>query len=161
TRSVRAALEDLLSERAAEPGLAVSAIRGPDVVARHWRGLASLEHAVPIHAGTRFHIVSVGKTFTAAALPVPPPRGALARARRADARRSGSPSHSGIAGSDHGDAPSALVDDERPQGRARAGAPARCLGYVAVPAARSARPCLPADGRERSSGRTVHVRQRQ
>jgi len=77
TRSVQAALEDLLSERAAEPGLAVSAIRGPDVVARHWRGLASLEHAVPIHAGTRFHIVSVGKTFTAAAVLILAARGAL------------------------------------------------------------------------------------
>ena len=77
TRSPQPALEDLLAQRADEPGLAVSVTRGPDVVARHCVGLASLEHAIPISPRTRFHIVSVSKTFTAAAVLVLAARGEL------------------------------------------------------------------------------------
>ena len=77
SRSAQAALEDLLAQRPDEPGLAVSVTRGPDVAARLCVGLASLEHAIPIHPRTRFHIVSVSKTFTAAAVLVLAARGAL------------------------------------------------------------------------------------
>jgi CubicO group peptidase (beta-lactamase class C family) len=77
TRATQAALESLLAQRGDEPGLAVAVTRGPDVAARHCVGLASLEHAVPIGSQTRFHIVSVSKTFTAAAVLVLAARGAL------------------------------------------------------------------------------------
>jgi len=70
-------IEDLIAQRADEPGLAVSVIRGPDVAARHCVGLASLAHGTPIGPDTRFHIVSVSKTFTAAAVLLLAARGAL------------------------------------------------------------------------------------
>jgi CubicO group peptidase (beta-lactamase class C family) len=77
TSSTQAVLEDLVARAAHEPGLAVSITRGPEVAARHCVGLASLEHGIPIDPGTRFHIVSVGKTFTAAAVLVLAARGVL------------------------------------------------------------------------------------
>jgi D-aminopeptidase len=60
-----------------EPGIAVSVIRGGDVIARRYVGLASLEYRIPIDPETRFHIVSVSKTFTAAAVLVLAARGAF------------------------------------------------------------------------------------
>ena len=51
--------------------------RGADVVARRHVGLASLPYGVPIGARTRFHIVSVSKTFVAASVLVLAARGAL------------------------------------------------------------------------------------
>lgn len=77
TRSIQAALEDVLAQRADEPGLAVSVTRGPDVLARYCAGFASLEHAIPISPRTRFHVVSISKTFTAAAVLILAARGAL------------------------------------------------------------------------------------
>src|ERR1051325_4945514 len=50
-----------------EPGLAFGLVRDGHVVAIRCAGLASLEHRVPIGPRSRFHIVSVTKTFTAAA----------------------------------------------------------------------------------------------
>jgi CubicO group peptidase (beta-lactamase class C family) len=70
-------IEGLVTQSADEPGLAVSLIRGGSVAARHCVGLASLTHRIPIGAGTRFHIVSVSKTFAAAAVLVLAARGAL------------------------------------------------------------------------------------
>ena len=70
-------IEGLTAQRDDEPGVAVSVIRGADVVARRHVGLASLPHRVPIGPRTRFHIVSVSKTFMAAAVLVLAARGAL------------------------------------------------------------------------------------
>ena len=70
-------IEGLTAQRDGEPGVAVSVTRGADVVARRHVGLASLAHRVPIGARTRFHIVSVSKTFMAAAVLVLAARGAL------------------------------------------------------------------------------------
>jgi len=70
-------IEGLVADRAGEPGLAVSLIRGSDVAARQYTGLATLTHRIPIGLATRFHIVSVSKTFTAAAVLVLAARGAL------------------------------------------------------------------------------------
>src|SRR5882672_9482040 len=70
-------IEGLTAQRDDEPGVAVSVIRGDDVVARRQVGLASLPHRVPIGPRTRFHIVSVSKTFMAAAVLVLAARGAL------------------------------------------------------------------------------------
>ena len=70
-------IEGLTAPRDDEPGLAVSVTRGADVVARRHVGLASLPHRVPIGPRTRFHIVSVSKTFMAAAVLVLAARGAL------------------------------------------------------------------------------------
>ena len=66
-----------MENRAGEPGLAVAVIRGGDVVARRCVGLASLPSRIPIGPDTRFHIVSVSKTFMAAAILVLASRGAL------------------------------------------------------------------------------------
>jgi CubicO group peptidase (beta-lactamase class C family) len=77
TRSPAAVLAELLAQASDEPGLAVALTRGPGVAVRHCVGLASLPHAVPIHPGTRFHIVSVGKTLTAAAVLLLAARGRL------------------------------------------------------------------------------------
>jgi D-aminopeptidase len=70
-------LEDLLPARPDAPGTAVAVIRGGEVVQRRCTGLASLEHRVPIRPETRFHIVSITKTFTAAAILILAARGAL------------------------------------------------------------------------------------
>ena len=74
---VLAVVERLTEQGADEPGVAVSVIRGGDVVAQRYVGLADLEHGVPIGHDTRFHIVSVSKTFVAAAVLVLAARGAL------------------------------------------------------------------------------------
>ena len=71
-------IEGLVPDRAGEPGLAVSLVRGSEVAARQYTGLATLGHRIPIGSATRFHIVSVSKTFTAAAVLVLAARGALA-----------------------------------------------------------------------------------
>ncbi len=55
----------------------MSVIRGGDVVAQRYAGLASLESRIPIGPQTRFHIVSISKTFVAAAVLVLASRGAL------------------------------------------------------------------------------------
>ena len=70
-------IEGLTAQPDDEPGVAVSVTRGADVVARRHVGLASLAHRVPIGPRTRFHIVSVSKTFMAAAVLVLAARGAL------------------------------------------------------------------------------------
>jgi CubicO group peptidase (beta-lactamase class C family) len=60
-----------------EPGVAVSVVRGGDVIAQRYVGLASLAYRIPIGPETRFHIVSVSKTFIAATVLVLAARGAL------------------------------------------------------------------------------------
>lgn len=55
----------------------MSVIRGGDVIARRAAGLAHLEPRIPIGPATRFHIISVSKTFVAAAVLVLAARGAL------------------------------------------------------------------------------------
>jgi len=60
-----------------EPGVAVAVIRNGAVVARHCAGLADLPHRVPITSTTRFHIVSVSKTFMAASVLLLQARGKL------------------------------------------------------------------------------------
>jgi CubicO group peptidase (beta-lactamase class C family) len=74
---VLAVIKALTQHRADEPGAAVSVIRGGEVVAQQHSGLASLESRMPIGPQTRFHIVSVSKTFVAAAVLVLAARGAL------------------------------------------------------------------------------------
>ena len=66
-----------LEDRADEPGLAVAVIREGDVAARRCIGLASLPSRIAIGPDTRFHIVSVSKTFLAAAVLILAARGAL------------------------------------------------------------------------------------
>ena len=70
-------IDYLTDPGAAEPGVAVSVIRGGDVIARRCVGLARLEPRNPISPATRFHIVSVSKTFMAAAVLVLAARGAV------------------------------------------------------------------------------------
>ncbi len=72
-----AVVERLAAQGADEPGVAVSVIRGGDVIVRRYAGLAGLEPRIPIGPATRFHIVSVSKTFVAAAVLVLASRGAL------------------------------------------------------------------------------------
>ncbi len=72
-----AAIENLPEPGADEPGVAVSVIRDGEVIARRYAGLARLEPRIPIGPDTRFHIVSVSKTFVAAAVLVLASRGAL------------------------------------------------------------------------------------
>lgn len=72
-----ALLEGLTDQHPDEPGVAVSVTRGAEVAGRRYVGLASLEHRIPIGSETRFHIVSVSKTFLAAAVLVLAARGAL------------------------------------------------------------------------------------
>jgi len=67
----------LTEQRGDEPGIAVAVLRGGAVVARRYVGLARLEDRIPIGPDTRFHIVSVSKTFTAAAVLLLAARGAL------------------------------------------------------------------------------------
>lgn len=66
-----------VEDRSDEPGLAVAVIRDGTVVARRCVGLASLPSRIPIGPDTRFHIVSVSKTFMAAAVLTLAARGAL------------------------------------------------------------------------------------
>ncbi|MSO77684.1 MAG: hypothetical protein EXQ87_12385 [Alphaproteobacteria bacterium] len=61
-------IERLIEAGPDAPGLAVLVTHGGEIVARRVVGLANLEHRVPIGAQTRFHIVSVSKTFMAAAI---------------------------------------------------------------------------------------------
>lgn len=72
-----AVVERLTAQGGDEPGVAVSVIRGGDVIVRRYAGLAGLEPRIPIGPSTRFHIVSVSKTFVAAAVLVLASRGAL------------------------------------------------------------------------------------
>lgn len=71
------ALDDLIPDRRDEPGLAVSVLAGGKVASTRCVGLASLTYRAPIDARTRFHVVSVSKTFLAAAIVVLAARGAL------------------------------------------------------------------------------------
>jgi len=64
-----------LEDRADEPGLAVAVIRERDIAARRCIGLASLPSRIAIGPDTRFHIVSVSKTFMAAAVLILAARG--------------------------------------------------------------------------------------
>src|SRR5580765_782775 len=70
-------LDGLTAQRGDEPGVVVLVTRGAHVIARRHVGLASLAHRVAIGPRTRFHIVSVSKTFLAAAVLVLAARGAL------------------------------------------------------------------------------------
>jgi len=74
-------LDDLITrltqQRVDDPGVAVSVIRGGEVAALRYVGLANLEHQIPIGPETRFHIVSVSKTFVAATVLILAARGAL------------------------------------------------------------------------------------
>jgi CubicO group peptidase (beta-lactamase class C family) len=72
-------IDRLIEQQAAadEPGLAVAVIRDGAVVAQHCRGLANLPHGIPITSQTRFHIVSVSKTFMAATILILAARGRL------------------------------------------------------------------------------------
>ena len=56
-------IDGLTAQKDDEPGIAISVVRGADVIAWHSAGLASLPYGVPIGPRTRFHIVSVSKTF--------------------------------------------------------------------------------------------------
>jgi len=60
-----------------EPGLAVAVLRRGELIAQHCVGLADLSHRLPIRPETRFHIVSVSKTFMAAAVLILAARGKL------------------------------------------------------------------------------------
>src|SRR5580765_3260665 len=70
-------IERLTAQPHNEPGVSVSVTRGAEVIARRHVGLAGLAHGVPIGPHTRFHVVSVSKTFMAAAVLVLAARGAL------------------------------------------------------------------------------------
>ena len=60
------------------PGLAIGLVRDGELVATSLRGLANLEHRVPVTPRTRFHIASVSKQFTGYAVQLLIERGALA-----------------------------------------------------------------------------------
>jgi CubicO group peptidase (beta-lactamase class C family) len=133
--------------------------RGAHVIARRHVGLASLAHRVPIGPRTRFHIVSVSKTFLAAAVLVLAARGAL---RLEDDVRLHLPelppdiSPGGALTIRHLLSMTSGLRDVLEIER-----PARRLGHGAVAHPRPARP-RPADHRgQRASGRPVHVRQRE
>ena len=76
-RDLHALVEGLTRQGDAEPGVAVSVTEGRHVVAQRYVGLASLERRTPIGPESRFHIVSISKTFMAAAVLVLAARGAL------------------------------------------------------------------------------------
>jgi CubicO group peptidase (beta-lactamase class C family) len=59
-----------------EPGIAVAVIRNGEAT-QHCVGLANLAHGAPIRPQTRFHIVSVSKTFMATAMLILAARGKL------------------------------------------------------------------------------------
>lgn len=61
-------LQALIDVKDSEPGVGLGAIRDGEVVLRCCAGLASLEHSVAIGPRTRFHVVSITKTFTTAAI---------------------------------------------------------------------------------------------
>ena len=63
--------------RADEPGFAVAVLRQGQEVERVCVGLADLAHGVPIRPETRFHIVSMSKTFMAASILLLSERGRL------------------------------------------------------------------------------------
>jgi len=69
-------LHAIVTGRDDEPGLAVAVVRGGEVVER-CVGLASLRPRRPIESTTRFHVVSVSKTFLAATILDLAARGAL------------------------------------------------------------------------------------
>ena len=50
------------------PGCAISVVKGGDVVLARGYGMANLDHGVPIRSDTVFHVASVSKEFTAAAI---------------------------------------------------------------------------------------------
>ncbi|MBI1774387.1 MAG: serine hydrolase [Proteobacteria bacterium] len=58
----------LIAQADDAPGLALAVVRDGRLVAQHCVGLANLEHRVPIRPDTGFHIVSMSKTFDAAAV---------------------------------------------------------------------------------------------
>ncbi|MCC7276324.1 MAG: beta-lactamase family protein [Alphaproteobacteria bacterium] len=64
--AARAALDRLAALPADGPGLAAAVLIGGRVAWSRCAGLASLQHRVPIGPGTRFHVVSCTKPFTAA-----------------------------------------------------------------------------------------------
>jgi CubicO group peptidase (beta-lactamase class C family) len=61
-------LQGVIDVKDSEPGVALGAIRDGRVVLQWCAGRASLEHGVAIRPSTRFHVVSITKTFTAAAV---------------------------------------------------------------------------------------------
>jgi CubicO group peptidase (beta-lactamase class C family) len=71
-------LRAVIDVKDSEPGVALGAIRDGKVVLRGCKGRASLEHGVAIGPRTRFHVVSVTKTFTAAAIAALVARGEVA-----------------------------------------------------------------------------------
>ena len=50
---------------AEDPGVAIGVVRQGQIVLEAYYGLASLQHAIPVSAATRFNIASVAKQFTA------------------------------------------------------------------------------------------------
>ena len=50
---------------AEDPGVAIGVVRQGQIVLEAYYGLASLQHAIPVSASTRFNIASVAKQFTA------------------------------------------------------------------------------------------------
>jgi CubicO group peptidase (beta-lactamase class C family) len=73
------AIEAMLSENVPDdaPGCAVAVVGDGQIQAISARGLANLEHAVPINLDTVFHVASVSKQFTAYACALLAERGAL------------------------------------------------------------------------------------
>jgi len=67
----------LIRVPADEPGVALAVTRGPHVLWRGCAGLADLSRGVPIGPDTAFHVVSISKTYTAAAAIVLAASGAL------------------------------------------------------------------------------------
>jgi len=65
-KKVDAIFEDLDSTRS--PGCAVALMREGEIVYANGYGMANLDHGVPIEAHSVFHVASVSKQFTAAAI---------------------------------------------------------------------------------------------
>lgn len=63
-----------------EPGGALAILQHGEVAFQHCFGLANLEHRIAITSHTRFHLVSVTKTLTAAAILILQARGAISLA---------------------------------------------------------------------------------
>jgi CubicO group peptidase (beta-lactamase class C family) len=54
--------------RADSPGCALAVMKGGQIIYKHGYGMADLEHGAPITPMTPFHVASVSKQFTAAAI---------------------------------------------------------------------------------------------
>ena len=68
TRAQLALIDQVFSESFGSPGYAVAIIKDGEFVLNKGYGLANLDDGIPITPGTSFHLASLSKQFTAAAI---------------------------------------------------------------------------------------------